>query len=79
MRYDSVVHHLSAPRDTATSVSVARRRPMTCRPATIVVLLAFTSPVAAAVGEMLTQTTGVAAAAANEGDDVDWLMASVCV
>jgi len=54
---------------------------MTCRPAPIVVLLAFTSPVAAAVSEMLTQTTGVAAAAAavNEGDDVDWLMASVCV
>ena len=53
---------------------------MTCRPAPIVVLFSIT-PVAAAVSEMLTQTTGVAAAAAavNEGDDVDWLMASVCV
>jgi len=50
----------------------------TCRSAPIVVLFSITS-VAAAVGKMLTQTTGVAAAAANEGDDVDWLMASVCV
>jgi len=51
----------------------------TCRSAPIVVLFSITS-VAAAVGEMLTQTTGAAAAAAaNEGDDVDWLMASVCV
>ena len=44
---------------------------MTCRPAPIVVRFSIT-PVAAAVDEVLTQTTGVAAAAAvNEGDDVD--------